>query len=250
MVGRSPVAVPHGACGTIACGKGVLAGAGVGVGTRATAVAVATASATRVDRGIDVGVGPPNDPVWRPTATAVPPATAVTTTGAMVPPDLTRATGPHAGVAVGVLVSFAVTITGAARGPQPLSATTATTNNWSRRMPHRGDARLAQKVPRASLRSCVAREGPHAGFPRAPFRAAPLGPLPQRDPALARELVTGCGRVLRDAYRRVVIDELQDLGDGWIGPVRRARPAWRRRRFCAKYRGAARRERRPSRCTP
>ena len=71
------------------------------------------------------------------------------------------------------------------------------------------DRRWRVVHPRASLRSCVARGGPHAGFPRAPFRAAPLGPAPNGTPRSAR---TGkeVWAVLRATYRGITIDEIQD----------------------------------------
>jgi hypothetical protein len=71
---------------------------------------------------------------------------------------------------------------------------------------------------RSVVPACASRLAASPSNPRTPL--ASLGGGSARG-----VLVAG---VLRDAYGHVV-DELRDLGNGQVGPVRRARPDWRRR---------------------
>src|SRR5438270_11070954 len=52
--------------------------------------------------------------------------------------------------------------------------------------------------------------GTPRGLPPSPFPRCPIGAPTPTGPRAPRELVRGCRRVLRDAHRGVVIDELQD----------------------------------------
>jgi hypothetical protein len=72
---------------------------------------------------------------------------------------------------------------------------------------------------RAARPSLTPRRDTHVVPPNL-FRAAPLGPLPRRDPALARELVSGCGAVWL-----WLLGEVQDLRASVL-PV-----AWRMRQL-------------------